>query len=235
MNISDNGKNLIKSFEGCRLNAYKAIQSERYWTIGWGHYGADVYQGQVITQEEADKLFDKDIKRYVEAVRNCKLGFTPNQNQFDALCSFCYNLGTGIMSDFVGKDADTVSLEMTLYVNSGGVRLQGLVNRRKKEVELFNKPVDKEVVEREIKRYEERGRFFPNTTINFRNHPCVDNKNNKPQGIYTKGESVFYDLVVITNRYVWISWISETTGIRRYMAVREYKDGVKGELWGYIV
>ena len=142
MNISDNGKNLIKSYEGCRLTAYKAVPTEKYWTIGWGHYGSDIKQGQTITQAQADELFNKDIERYVNAVRNCNLGFTPNQNQFDALCSFCYNLGTGIMNDFIGLSANEVANQMLLYVNSGGVRLQGLVNRRNKEVVLFNTPVE---------------------------------------------------------------------------------------------
>lgn len=235
MNISENGKNLIKSFEGCRLKAYKAVPTEKYWTIGWGHYGSDVYVGQVITQEEADRLFDKDVERYVNAVRNAKLGFSPNQNQFDSLCSFCYNLGTGIMSDFTGKSANTVANEMLLYVNSGGVRLEGLVSRRKKEVELFNKACISSSIEREITRYKEKGQFFPNTTINFRNHPNTDNTSNPPIDTYSKGESVYYDLVVITTKYVWISWTSKSTGIRRYMAVREYNNGIKGPLWGSII
>lgn len=236
MNISEKGKDLIKSFEGCRLKAYKAVNTERYFTIGWGHYGSDVYEGQVISQEEADRLFDKDIERYIEAVRKAPLGFTPNQNQFDALCSFCYNLGTAIMTDFTNKKEDTVAEEMKLYVNSGGVRLQGLINRRNKEIELFNTPiVASSTVEREEKRYKEEGRFYPNTTINFRNMPNTDNKTNPPIDTYTKGESVNYNLVVVTNKYVWISWVSESTGIRRYMAVREIENGIKGELWGSIV
>lgn len=39
------GLTLIKEFEGCRLTAYKAVPTERYWTIGWGHYGPDVKEG----------------------------------------------------------------------------------------------------------------------------------------------------------------------------------------------
>lgn len=142
MNISENGKNLIKSFEGCRLNAYKAVPTEQYYTIGWGHYGSDVYQGMTITQEQADTLFDKDVERYINAVRNHKMAFEPNQNQFDALCSFCYNLGVGIIRDFDGLNANQVAEQIPLYVNSGGIKLQGLVNRRNKELELFNKPVE---------------------------------------------------------------------------------------------
>lgn len=61
MNISSTGINLIKSFESCKLTAYKALSSEKYYTIGWGHYGSDVYNGMEITQEQADALFEQDI------------------------------------------------------------------------------------------------------------------------------------------------------------------------------
>lgn len=145
MNLSKVGKDLIKNYEGCRLTAYKALDTEQYWTIGWGHYGSDVKQGQTITQAQADALFDKDIERYVDAVRNHRMAFNPNQNQFDALCSFCYNLGTGIIRDFDGKITSQVAAEMLLYVNSGGNRIQGLVNRRNKEVALFNAPVESSI------------------------------------------------------------------------------------------
>lgn len=141
MNLSKVGKDLIKNYEGCRLTAYKALETERFWTIGYGHYGADVKQGQTITQAQADALFDKDIERYVDAVRRHKMAFNPNQNQFDALCSFTYNLGTGIIRDFDGKTAAQVANGMLLYVKSSGVRIEGLVNRRNKEVALFNTPV----------------------------------------------------------------------------------------------
>ena len=49
MKISENGISLIKSFEGLRLKAYKAVSTEEYYTIGYGHYGADVAADMVIT------------------------------------------------------------------------------------------------------------------------------------------------------------------------------------------
>ena len=136
--ISEQGKNLIKKYEGLRLEAYKASPNEKYWTIGWGHNGADVAQGRKISQEEADRLFDNDVQKFVNAVNNAHFGFTPNQSQFDALCSFCYNLGPGRLADFRGKSAETVAREMLLYNKAGGRVLQGLVNRRQEEVALFN-------------------------------------------------------------------------------------------------
>lgn len=231
MNISENGKNLIKSFEGLRLKAYKVLESEKYFTIGYGHYGADVKEDMSITQVEADKLFDNDIKKYVDGVNSAKLGFLPNQNQFDALVSFAYNLGVGVLSDFIGMSSTEVSKEMILYVNSGGIKLQGLVNRRQKEIELFNKPCG--VNEREEKRYKENGTFYPNDLIYFRNEPRVS-IDNPIQGNYKVGESVNYDLVIWTNLYVYISWISSSEGCRRYMPIREIHNGVYGEMWGTI-
>jgi GH24 family phage-related lysozyme (muramidase) len=56
MQLSQNGIDLIKSFEGCVLHAYKPVSTERYWTIGFGHYGSDVREEQVISQQEAETL-----------------------------------------------------------------------------------------------------------------------------------------------------------------------------------
>lgn len=81
-------------------------------------------------------------------------------------------------------------------------------------------------------RYAETGTFYPNTTINFRNAPKVSN-DNPVQGQYHNGESVNYDTVVIGERYNWISWISASSGVRRYMPIR---DKVTGEaMWGYAI
>ncbi len=81
----------------------------------------------------------------------------------------------------------------------------------------------------EVSRYAETGIFYPNCTINFRNEPSTS----APiQGQYNKGESVKYDLVVLGKEYNWISWISASTGQRRYMAIR---NKATGEKWGYAV
>ena len=58
--VGEAGLALIKRFEGCRLTAYKPVSTEKYWTIGWGHYGPDVREGQVITQTQADALLISD-------------------------------------------------------------------------------------------------------------------------------------------------------------------------------
>lgn len=231
MRISEKGKNLIKSFEGVSLKAYKVLESEKYYTIGYGHYGQDVTKDMTITIEQANKLFDNDIVKYENAVNNFTFAFTPNQNQFDALCSFCYNLGVNVLNDFKGMTESEISANMILYVNSGGVRLQGLVNRRIREIELFNTPMlNSEYI---IKEYSEYGTFYPSTKIFFRNKPLIDNSN-LIIGDYRQGEVVNYDKVVITNKYVYISWLSVNVGIRRYMPIREYNNGNYGTIWGRI-
>lgn len=231
MKISTVGIEFIKSFEGCRLYAYKVLPTERFYTIGWGHYGADVSPTMTITQYQADQLLYNDLQRYVQAVNNTKMKFIPTQNQFDALVSFCFNLGVGIMKDFEGLTAYEVSNEIPLYNKSGNQVLQGLVRRRKAEKELFDKDL---YISREIitKEYNEKGTFYPNQTINIRNVPST--VDNDPVDTYILGEHVNYDKVVWTSKHIWISWVSEKHKVRRYMAIREVKNGIPQPMWGYI-
>ena len=78
LNISENGLNLIKSFEGCHLTAYRCPAG--VWTIGYGHT-AGVYEGMVITQEQADKFLFEDVQRFVNAVNQYQDRFNFNQNE----------------------------------------------------------------------------------------------------------------------------------------------------------
>ena len=64
--IGEAGLALIKQFEGCRLTAYKPVSTEKYWTIGWGHYGPEVEEGQTITQAEADQLLLADCRQFAD-------------------------------------------------------------------------------------------------------------------------------------------------------------------------
>lgn len=140
MNISENGKKLIKKYEGCRLKAYKAVSTEKYWTIGWGHYGPDVKSGQTITQAKADAMFDEDIQVYVNHVKALKMDL--NQNQFDALVSFCYNCGVGNLNRLCSdRSIESITKWITAYNKSGGNVLAGLTRRRNEELALFNAPI----------------------------------------------------------------------------------------------
>ena len=83
MSMSENGYSLIKQFEGCRLTAYKAVSTEKYYTIGWGHYGSDVYEGMTITQAQADAYLVQDVASSQRAVNTLLTtnGIIIGQNQ----------------------------------------------------------------------------------------------------------------------------------------------------------
>ena len=139
-NISSNGVVLIKSFEGFSRVACKALPTEKYLTIGYGHYGKDVKPNQTITEAEAVKLLVKDLSGFVTKVNkyNRKYGFT--QNEFDALVSFCYNVGNidGLTKNGTRTKAQ-IADKFLAYSYSGGKFIKGLYNRRVKERNLFNK------------------------------------------------------------------------------------------------
>lgn len=145
MNLSDKGKQLIKKYEGCRLKAYKCPRG--VWTIGYGHTN-NVRPDDVITQDEANELFKRDVKIFENTI-NRLVKAKLNQNQFDALVSFTFNLGYGDKglagstllrllntSDYIGA-----AKQFELWVYSGDKVLEGLAKRRKEEKELFLKPV----------------------------------------------------------------------------------------------
>lgn len=140
MQTSQRGIDFIKSWEGLCKKAYK-LPGEAYYTIGYGHYGADVKQNQVVTLEEAEALLRKDLKSFEDWV----MLYTPfkvNQNQFDALVSFCYNCGPGNLHQLVnGRNAEQVAEKILLYTNSSSEAYrEGLTRRRKAEREMFLTP-----------------------------------------------------------------------------------------------
>jgi GH24 family phage-related lysozyme (muramidase) len=144
MNISQVGINLIKSFEGCRLTAYKVTSSEKYYTIGWGHYASDIRVGQTITQQQADNFLNQDLQKFIKGVNDC-VHVPITQYQFDALVSLCYNIGIGafqsstLVQALNKHDYSGAASQFLLWVHSGGKTLQGLVTRRKAEMSLFMK------------------------------------------------------------------------------------------------
>jgi GH24 family phage-related lysozyme (muramidase) len=141
MFLSEKGLELIKRFEGCRLQAYQDVAG--VWTIGYGHTSG-VLPGQTITQTQAEEMLKNDLMYYASCVQalidNKTILFNVNQNMFDALTSFCYNLGKGNLLRLVkGRTVSEVAKAMLLYVNAGGKVVQGLVNRRNAERDLFLK------------------------------------------------------------------------------------------------
>lgn len=141
---SDNGIDFLKSQEGCRLTAYK-LSGETYWTIGYGHYGADVYEGMTITEAEAEALLRSDLVSYENSVNSRAVKKFPsiNQNQFDALVSYTYNRGAGGLQQLI-DNSDTlseVSENIVIYWGSAETYKDALIQRRKREQALFNTPV----------------------------------------------------------------------------------------------
>ena len=222
MNISERGLNLIKSFEGCHLTAYRCPAG--VLTIGYGRTSG-VYEGMVITQAQADQFLYEDVQIYANAVNKYVGKFNFNQNQFDALTSFAYNCGIGSLDSVCSCNTlDEIRAELPLYVNGGGVRLPGLVRRRNEELALFNEGCttsftpninNTEVLERS---YPEKGiATVIVDELNVRNVPSTEN--NEPVAVYYKGEEINYDSVYVTNKYYYISYVSDS-GIRRYVVSR---------------
>lgn len=136
MKTSKRGVDFIKSFEGCRLFAYKALPSEQYYTIGYGHYGKDVMANMSITLSEAEEILISDLSRFEIAVT--KTGLKLNQNQFDALVSFAYNCGEGNLKQLVkNRNLDQIADAILLYDKANKVAVPGLTRRRKEERALF--------------------------------------------------------------------------------------------------
>ena len=141
MKTSPKGVSLIKSFEGCRLKAYKCPAG--LWTIGYGHT-AGVKEGDTITQETADDYLRNDLEKYEKAVMNYDSIYHFNQNQFDALVSFTYNCGVGNLKNLTQSGRRTlaqISVRLPLYNKAGGVVLRGLQRRRMAEKEIFDSPI----------------------------------------------------------------------------------------------
>jgi lysozyme len=143
MKISVKGIELIKRHEGVRLTAYKCPAG--VLTIGYGHTGKDVTVGKVITEAEAEKLLRGDLST-AESEVNKRLSKL-NQNQYDALVSFVFNIGIGSfrMSTLLRIAQKTpndsqIRLEFAKWVRGGGIVLPGLVTRRKEEAELYFSP-----------------------------------------------------------------------------------------------
>ena len=144
--VSTAGINLICSFEGLRLNAYD--DGVGVWTIGFGTTiypnGIKVKRGDTYTTEQAKAYMTHDLKKFESAV-NSVVTMSINQNQFDALVSLAYNIGTNAFknSTLVKKlnagDIRGAAAQFNVWNKGGGKVMQGLVNRRAKEKSLFLK------------------------------------------------------------------------------------------------
>lgn len=139
MVTSEKGIELIKKHEGCRLEAYKCPAG--VWTIGCGHTRT-AKEGMEITEAEAEELLKSDLKTAEKAVN--RHGLNINQNKFDALVSFVFNVGQGNFDNSTllkkikaGAEPHEIKNEFMKWVYAKGVKLPGLVKRRRDEAELY--------------------------------------------------------------------------------------------------
>lgn len=141
--IGQAGLELIMSFEGCRLTAYKPVQTEKYYTIGYGHYGPDVKRDMKISKAQAEAYLIADCQKFANYVDNkAYVPIALNDNQRDALISFTYNFGAGKLKRLcAGRTADQIAAKIPAYNKAGGKVLNGLTRRRKAEQTLFLTPV----------------------------------------------------------------------------------------------
>lgn len=138
MKTSQKGINLIKKFEGIKTKAY--LCPAGVWTIGYGHTKG-VQKGDSCTMAQAVAFLKEDLETFEKHVNNLNLQL--NQNQFDALVSFCYNCGPGNLKTLVrNRNLKQIADALSLYNKAGGVILEGLVKRRAAERELFITPVN---------------------------------------------------------------------------------------------
>lgn len=146
MELSQEIKNMIKTWEGCKLTAYRCPAG--VLTIGYGHTGPDVTPGKRITQAEADALFERDIKRFAATVEPVFAGVRLLERQFDALVSLSYNIGslqkkapTLVSMVRANQNNPAIRAEFMKHVNArvNGVLkpLAGLVRRRTAEANHY--------------------------------------------------------------------------------------------------
>ena len=157
MHISSHGIALIQNYEGLRTTAYKPLNNESGWTIGYGHHSPDVYEGMVCTEAEAEMLLKADIAKYeyqIESALNVD-EIEVTQGMFDALVCLLFNLQGKLLEN--GKrltplqtlvsyklwkkmkagDKEGAAKEFLDINKAGGVEVEGLTRRSKAEAKLF--------------------------------------------------------------------------------------------------
>lgn len=180
MKISDKGIDLIKEFEGFQLTAYQ--DPVGVWTIGYGTTNADkaitgveIKKGLTITRATAEDWLKRSIdQKYGTNVMKYDAIYHWNQNQYDALCSFAYNIGSiGTLTGNGTRSLEEISAKILLYNKAGGKELAGLTRRRKAEKKLFDTPVKKknEGVKKELY----RAKVTAKSGLNIRKGPGKTN------------------------------------------------------------
>lgn len=145
MHVSPAGRAMIEHFEGCVLHAYRDVVG--VLTIGYGCTGAAVHAGMTITQEEADRMLSDRLAQEFEPAVNRLIGSAPTtQNQFDAMVSLAFNIGTGgfarssVLRDHLGQRAFAEKRDFEMWDMADGRPLAALLKRRDAEAALYLTP-----------------------------------------------------------------------------------------------
>lgn len=154
MQMSEHGIDLLTEWEGFKPNAYNDIVGVA--TIGVGHAltpaeksagalnidGTSVPYANGLSEDQVKALLGSDLQRY-ESALNDAIAVDLAQNQFDALVSFCFNIGIGgfqgstVLKDVNNSNFDAVPGDLRMWDKAGGQVSDGLVNRRAKEISLW--------------------------------------------------------------------------------------------------
>lgn len=145
MNLSVEGINLIKRFEGVRSRPYRC--SAKLWTVGVGHLIGDGKSlpkswNRTFTAEEINALLIRDLSRFERGIR-MYIKVPLRQCEFDALCSFSFNLGLGTLQRSTLRqkinrgDKEGAAKEILKYCRAGGKIIKGLQIRREAEYRMF--------------------------------------------------------------------------------------------------
>jgi lysozyme len=144
MTPSKAGLDLIKSFEGCKLTAYPDPGTGGDpWTVGWGSTGPDIKRGTTWTQAQADERFAADAGKFAVGVWARLANAPTTQNQFDALVSLAYNIGTGNLASSTllrmhkAGDYEGVAGQFIRWNKADGKPMAGLTRRREAEAAMY--------------------------------------------------------------------------------------------------
>lgn len=139
MKINEKGLQLLKLFEGRKLQAYQDQGGK--WTIGYGHTGPEVIKGLVWSPEEAEQALENDLRKRVYPLWDFVIEQI-NDNQWSALCSLCFNVGLTAVKNsntlrLINEGRDP-SIEWLGFSHINGVSNAGLLRRRKAELALYH-------------------------------------------------------------------------------------------------
>ena len=146
MNVSEQGLKLIRHHEGVRSRPYRCPAG--LWTVGVGHLIGDgkslpAEWNRVFSTEEIDGLLKRDLRRFELGVHKMLPNMPLRQHEFDALVSFCFNLGLGcfqrstVRQALLRGDKTQAMASLIKYCRAGGKILKGLQTRRLDEKALF--------------------------------------------------------------------------------------------------